>query len=66
MYCIQATIVQHTPQGDFERSLPTFYLDPTVQGITNARHARQIAADIVDPFHLPKKMQTVHIHAEKV
>lgn len=32
--------------------LPTFYLDASVQGILNVKHADQIAREIVDPCKL--------------
>ena len=32
------------------RQVPTFYLDPNVQGIESEAHARDIAASIIDPF----------------
>lgn len=37
----KGTRFEHTTE------VPTFYLDPRVQGITNRAHARRIAADIL-------------------
>lgn len=32
--------------------IPTFYLDPSVQGIVDETHAKIIARSIVDPYHI--------------
>jgi hypothetical protein len=48
MYAVQVTIVVDCRENTyFTRELPTFYLDPDVQGITSREHARTIAAKIV-------------------
>lgn len=55
MYAITAQVLTFK-QGDSARvwsgaiSLPTFYLDETVQGITDEAHAVRIARTIIDPF----------------
>lgn len=36
--------------GSTTRQLPTFFLDPDVQGIMNAKHAERIVRDLIDPF----------------
>jgi hypothetical protein len=52
MYSITATVTERTPEGwDRTRQVPTFYLDPRVQGIVSAAHAERIALDILDPFN---------------
>ena len=50
MYAITVNIVMR--EGNWNRcgSLPTFYLDENVQGITDERHAEMIARTIVDPL----------------
>lgn len=50
LYCITAQIL--TTDGSFNgsRPVPTFYLDPAVQGITSTAHAIEIAKDIIDPM----------------
>jgi hypothetical protein len=49
-YAIHATVTTH--RGDYAgaRSVPTFYVDSCVQGITDAGHAARIAADVINPL----------------
>jgi hypothetical protein len=50
VYAIHAMISTHA--GDYEgsRSVPLFYLDSNVQGITSATHACEVAADVLNPL----------------
>jgi hypothetical protein len=50
LYQIQAELVLHEDIDDpnlRSRSVPTFYLNPRVQGILNADHAKVIAEEII-------------------
>lgn len=51
-------------------SIPTFYLDPSVQGILTANQAKRIAEDIITAFrgsvNDPEVKTTLHISAEQV
>lgn len=52
-YAITATLsVKGTVREDWSRTrqVPTFFLDPRVQGIVSEDHAKRIALDIIDPF----------------
>lgn len=49
MYAINATVVQTVPGGRISRQLPTFFLNPNVQGIINEEDALNIAERIIDP-----------------
>ena len=51
MYVVQGRIVRKSDDGEWEtvRELPTFYLDPRVQGITNRVQAMKIAREILGP-----------------
>lgn len=42
------------------RSLPTFYLDPAVQGIVSSEHARLIATEIVGPDIEPISVEPIY------
>jgi len=51
LYCVQAQIVRTDREGwSTSHSIPTFYLDDSVQDITGIEHATQIARDIINPF----------------
>jgi len=50
MYQIQATLTKATEAGFMIKQIPTFYLDPGVQGIVSADHARRIAEEMLNPF----------------
>lgn len=56
MYRVTATATRTTYEGGVintvTRQLPTFFLDPDVQGIIDERHARKIALDVVQCFSL--------------
>lgn len=45
------------------RQIPTFYLNPNVQGIMDAEHAEKIAREILNPLDLPL---TLHVFCMKV
>jgi hypothetical protein len=64
MYAIQAQIFTADDSGQFagSRQIPTFYLDPKVQGILNESDARRIAREIIDPMG----RLTLNIHAEPI
>ena len=53
MYAINATVTRKVDGWVSTVQVPTFYLDPNVQGITDAFHAQQIAAQIINPFDAP-------------
>lgn len=51
LYAIQATITRELEGGwQSTRQLPTFYLNPRVQGILSPARAVEIARDLIDPF----------------
>ncbi len=51
MFAIIAHVSRVTDDGwTSTRSLPTFYLHPSVQGLRDADHAAGIAHRILDPF----------------
>jgi len=55
MYAIGASVRRTTTdhrgtEWTTTRHLPTFYLDPNVQGILNHEQAERIARSILDPF----------------
>lgn len=56
LYAVTAQIIpfQHAAGGWRSNGLqlPTFYLDPSVQGIMDETHAKIIARAIVDPYHI--------------
>src|ERR1700729_3989592 len=51
-YAIHATIRTHVAGFDGNVSVPTFYLDGDVQGITSAEHAAGIARGVLNPAGL--------------
>jgi hypothetical protein len=51
MYAIAANIRRATGNDEYLHvSVPTFYLNPDMQGIVDEHHARKIAQDILNPF----------------
>jgi hypothetical protein len=67
MYAITAQVLTYDTDANAitwrgSRQIPTFYLDETVQGITDERHATRIAREIIDPF----RVLNVRVTAEKV
>ena len=50
-YVVQATVSTDHQGWWASRVLPTFLLDPVVQGITGPEHATRIAREIIDPWH---------------
>lgn len=60
-YVITATVTERTAEGARTTQVPTFYLDADVQGIIDARHAEQVAIDVIDPFN----RFDVHAYAEE-
>lgn len=62
LWAVNATVESKVRKGwTSARNLPTFYLDPTVQGIVNETHARQIAREIVGT-----NATVSHIHVEPI
>lgn len=59
LYAVQATIEVGQAGWVRARQVPTFYLDPNVQGIRDERHAHQIAAEIIGA-------KIAHIHVEPI
>ena len=67
MYAITAHLCKHVPERGAQvwkgsHQLPTFYLDETVQGITDELHAVRIAHQILDPMGI----LTISITAERI
>jgi hypothetical protein len=62
LYALHVTVTTH--DGDFEgsRSLPIFYLDSDVQGITCAEHAERIARGVINPLGTIAQ-DDMHVHA---
>jgi hypothetical protein len=51
MYAITATVhFDKVRQQQRSMSIPTFFLDATVQGIVSEAHAITIAEDVINPF----------------
>ena len=66
LWAVQANVVtQTTPDYTSSRTLPTFYLDPNVQGIVDADHARRIALQIVDPY-CDGDVSPANVHVEPI
>jgi hypothetical protein len=50
MYRIIASVTKiHEDLSQTGYNIPTFYLDPQCQGITDATHAEKVARDIINP-----------------
>ena len=60
-YQIEARVTLVSEKGRTNTDVPTFYLDPDIQGIVSARHACKVALDTIDRFRL----LTVHVVAYK-
>jgi hypothetical protein len=52
LWVIQANVVRTDGQWTSSTGVPTFYLDPDIQGILTAEHACRVAMGILDPFDL--------------
>jgi hypothetical protein len=50
MYAVTGQILTHNGDWHGSVSVPTFYLDSAVQGITGPRHATEIARGVVNPL----------------
>ena len=48
------------------RELPIFYLDPNVQGITSAEHAKSIAEDVLQQPNGSRCTVLTNIHVEPI
>jgi hypothetical protein len=66
LYVIQGQIYTTDDTGAFtgSRQIPTFYLDPAVQGITDENHARKIACEIIDP--MGNLVLNIHVESSTV
>lgn len=53
MYAVTATITRQKGEWQSTRQIPTFYLDPNVQGIVSDDHAARIVQDIINPYGDP-------------
>ena len=49
-YAVSVQVITHDGDYSGSKSVPTFYLDSTVQGITGPEHAAAIAAQVVNPL----------------
>ena len=49
LYSISATVEQRTKGGVVTMQIPTFYLDSSVQGIMDEKHAQFIGEEIINP-----------------
>lgn len=52
MYAVNGSVEVFKDGKFITEYLPTFYLDSSVQGIVSAKHAEDIAREIVDPCKL--------------
>jgi hypothetical protein len=50
LYVISAQVLSSERGFSGSRQIPTFYLDPAVQGINSLAHAEQIAKTVIDPM----------------
>lgn len=66
LWAITAQVSMLTGAGwDKSRQVPTFYLDPSVQGITDGDHAHRIAEEILFASAGDQSV-TIAVHAEPV
>ena len=47
MYAVTAQVVLRTERGYSSRQVPTFYLDPTTQGLISPEHAARVALSVL-------------------
>ena len=66
MYAIQGQLETMREGWSSSRQLPTFYLDPSVQGIISAEHAERVARDIFEPFARQEGADHLHLSVELV
>lgn len=68
LWAVTATINSQLTQDGWSstRQVPTFYLDPAVQGITSAGHAERIAEEILRSLCGDAAGVTVSIHVEPI
>lgn len=67
LWAITAQVSVLTGAGwDSSRQVPTFYLDPAVQGITDRDHAARIAEDILFTSAGDAQGVTIAVHVEPV
>jgi len=61
MYCCQPTVTIVAKGVSVTKQVPTFYLDPKVQGIISVAHAEIIAEDICNPSKDPSVTVTANV-----
>lgn len=61
MYAVQGQIETEREGWTGSRQLPTFYLHPSVQGITSTEHAERIARDLLTPFMVQEGADRLHL-----
>jgi len=54
VYQIDGTVTIKTSEGQITKQLPTFYLDPNIQGIRSHHHAEVIAKRLLNPTCNPR------------
>lgn len=65
LYAVVGFVQRDLPSGyTSTRSLPTFYLDSTVQGIVSAAHAARIATEMLSDAAGPDARVTVAVSSE--
>ena len=68
LWAVTAQVEWEDGRGGGSRQVPTFYLDPSVQGITDAAHAERIAGEILATVSVSRglsgKGATMHITVE--
>lgn len=67
LWQIQAQQTYITPDGWVTtHQIPTFYLHPDVQGITDKQHAAQIAMEIIGVPNNPDENTSINVVATEV
>lgn len=68
LWAVQAQVEVNVEREGWSmsRQVPTFYLDPTVQGITGPETARAVAEDILHTLSGDDKHVRMHVTVEPV
>lgn len=66
LWAVQAQVVTETFDGTVSRQVPTFYLDPVVQGITGQEGAVTVASDILMTMAGDSPEVNLHVSVEPV
>lgn len=66
MWSIQATVTTEVDGWKVTRQVPTFYLNPRVQGIVSQDHAVSIARDILTVTERPSDGTTLSLSISAV